>query len=271
VVEKDTTILGNDPTYVLANFCPSVTPSPAQLGLGRYDRGRKFISNKYDTSLAFSIAMVDTMHECRRHMGDGTTYSSIYDTEEGRITLAFYHDYTHLVTFNLKDELKKGDHMLHMTDLFPPNQEYEKFKNYQTPFSSTNMRKATLAGGLAQLFLIIGFLVLMRRNKADSRVWLLPLVSGLLLLFHFSFLQMIQQEYYFNAPYWEPGRPILNASSYIPFLTIPLSMLLAYQMGKAARSWASTTARSGLWLGQTMLCLAAISLYTYWGMYDVFS
>jgi hypothetical protein len=269
VVEKDTTIIGNDPTYVLANFCPSVTPAPDNLGIGRYDRGRKFLSNKSDTSLAFCIAAVDTMHECRKHLGDGTTYSSIYDLEEGKITLAFYHDYAHTVTFKLKNELQKGDHGMLMSGLFPVNQEYERFVAYKTPFTSITMRLVTLAGGLAQLLLVTGFLVLMRRNKTEPYAWLLPIASGLLLLIHFYFLQMIQQEYYFDAPYHEAGRPILNASSYIPFLMIPLTILMAYRMFKSARSPIQSPARSGPWIAQTVLCLAAISLYTYWGMYDI--
>src|ERR1700722_9863364 len=79
VVEVDTTILGHDAKYVLANFCPSLTPDPSAVKIGRYRRGVAFLSGKQDSSLRFCTAMMDTMHECRPRLGDGTTYTSIYD------------------------------------------------------------------------------------------------------------------------------------------------------------------------------------------------
>jgi hypothetical protein len=276
VVEKDTTIIGNDPTYVLANFCPSVTPAPDQLGLGRYDRGRKFLSNEYDTSLAFCIATVDTMHECRKRLGDGTTYSTIYDTREGKITLAFYHDYAHTVTFNLKEELLKGDHAMHMTKLFPANPEYERFMAYKTPFTSITMRLGTLLGCLLESLIIVAALVMilrknknnLGRNATPVNLWL-PVICGLAILLHFFFLQTIQQEYYFDAPYHEPGRPVLNASSFVPFLIIPMTFLMAYRSPGVFRSSEMSGMMKGLWTAQILLCLAAVALYIYWGLYRI--
>ena len=109
VVEVDTTLLGNNEKYVLSNFCPSITQNPDDVKIARYQRGRKFLENKSDTSLRFCVAMMDTMHECRNKIGDGTTYTSIYDLNEGLINLFFYHDYAHSVQFNIKEELAKND------------------------------------------------------------------------------------------------------------------------------------------------------------------
>jgi hypothetical protein len=136
VVEVDTTILGHDAKYVLANFCPSLTPDPSTVTMGRYRRGVAFLSGKQDSSLRFCTAMMDTMHECRPRLGDGTTYTSIYDLSGGLIYLYFYHDYAHCVSFDLRRELAKGDHSLLMTSLFPPNAEYERFVRHKTPFNS---------------------------------------------------------------------------------------------------------------------------------------
>ena len=122
VVEVDTTILGHDPKYVLANFCPSQTPDLSKVNIGRYRRGVAFLQHKNDSSLRFCVAMMDTMHECRARLGDGTTYTTIYDLNAGLIYLYFYHDYTHGVAFDLRQELAKGDHNLLMLSLFPRNE-----------------------------------------------------------------------------------------------------------------------------------------------------
>lgn len=160
VVEVDTTILGHDPKYVLSNFCPSLTPDLSKVGFGRYRRGVAFLRDKWDSSLRFCTAMMDTMHECRPRLGDGTTYTSIYDLSAGLIYLYFYHDYTHCVSFDLRRELAKGDHSLLMLSLFPPNAEYERFVRHKTPFNSNAL--------VAVLLVLGGFLVV-------STVWLLVL------------------------------------------------------------------------------------------------
>ena len=63
--------------------------------------------------------------------------------------LYFYHDYKNLVQFNLKDELAKGDHILEIPKLFPPNAEFEELRNYTTPFNTPSLRVSLVfAGGL---------------------------------------------------------------------------------------------------------------------------
>jgi hypothetical protein len=84
VIEADTMIAGADEKYVLANFCPSLTPDPETVTIGRYRRGKAFLGHYADTSIAFCTAAMDTMHECRPGLGDGTLYTTIYDTENGR-------------------------------------------------------------------------------------------------------------------------------------------------------------------------------------------
>lgn len=102
IVEADTLIKGNNQKYVLSNFCPSVTKDLSKVEIQRYKKGRKFLENKSDTSITFCEAMMDTMHQCRAKIGDGTLYTTIYDLNEGILYLYFYHDFKQRVEFNLK-------------------------------------------------------------------------------------------------------------------------------------------------------------------------
>jgi hypothetical protein len=164
---------------VLANFCPSLTPDPSTVTMGRYRRGVAFLSGKQDSSLRFCTAMMDTMHECRPRLGDGTTYTSIYDLSVGLIYLYFYHDYRHCVSFDLRRELAEGDHSLLMTSLFPPNAEYERFVRHKTPFNSYLLVGVLLGLGGFLLVAAVWLLVLSvrafrrRGDLAGRRLWLL--------------------------------------------------------------------------------------------------
>ena len=60
------------------------------------------------------------MHVCREKIGDGTLLTIIRDLNEGEIYLYFYHDFQYLVTFNLKTELAKGDHVYEILHFFLP-------------------------------------------------------------------------------------------------------------------------------------------------------
>jgi hypothetical protein len=239
VVEVDTTILGHDPKYVLSNFCPSLTPDPSTVKIGRYRKGVAFLRDKWDSSLRFCTAMMDTMHECRPRLGDGTTYTSIYDLSAGLIYLYFYHDYTHCVSFDLRRELAKGDHSLLMLSLFPPNAEYERFVRHKTPFNSFSLVVVLLCLGGFLVVSVVWLLVLWVKallpgwgagRSAGSgriqggarmpgrRIWLpgLMLVDMGLVYYLFNLLTN-KAIYYFSAPYAEPGRWVLNLAGYFPF------------------------------------------------------
>ena len=50
-----------------------------------------------------------------------TQYSNVYDLRSRTMYLYYFHDYDHVVTINLDEELKKGPHLLEMPKLFPAN------------------------------------------------------------------------------------------------------------------------------------------------------
>ncbi|MEO8734465.1 MAG: hypothetical protein ABI373_09045, partial [Flavobacteriales bacterium] len=137
VVEPYTMTIGDDASYVIANFCPSTVSDLRSITQQRYINGTAFLRNKIDTSLAFCTALSDTMHVCRAKIGDGTLLTSIWDLENGIVHLYFYHDYAHPVQFNLTTELAKGDHSYEIPALFPPNREYQQLLAFKTPLNSS--------------------------------------------------------------------------------------------------------------------------------------
>ena len=133
VMESDTLIIGNDDKYLIANFCPSITSEQEKLTWDRYRKGKLFLNNHInDTSSNFCFALTDTMHQCRKRIGDGTMYSFVADLDRGDFTLCFYHDFQHPIKFNLQQELADGNHVLQMTSIFPPNPEFQKFIKFKT-------------------------------------------------------------------------------------------------------------------------------------------
>jgi hypothetical protein len=246
VVEVDTTILGHDAKYVLANFCPSLTPDLSTVKIGRYRRGVEFLRDKWDSSLRFCTAMMDTMHECRPRLGDGTTYTSIYDLSGGLIYLYFYHDYKHCVSFDLRRELAKGDHSLLMLSLFPPNVEYERFVRHKTPFNSHLLVGVLLGLGGFLVVAVIWLLVLL--VKAIRSWWLPGLVLvDVGLVFYLYRLLKGKSVYYFS----EPG--------YIPFALLGLFVVGLVFVRRLRPLYVAH-----------LVCFGVLAaLFGYWGFYGV--
>jgi len=56
---------------------------------------------------------MDTVHTER------TLYTTVYDLNAGTIELYYFHDYSKVVKFNINEELKKGNRVLSIPELFP--------------------------------------------------------------------------------------------------------------------------------------------------------
>lgn len=133
VVEADTMIMGNQEAYLLSNFCPSQTPNVQDLNIPYYQKGRKMMEQRIDTSLNYLTQLSDTMHQDFGKGFGGTLYTTIYDLTNGTVNLYFYHDYSVTVKFNLKDELNKKDRIMVIPEMFPDNTagqfHYSKWNN----------------------------------------------------------------------------------------------------------------------------------------------
>jgi tetratricopeptide (TPR) repeat protein len=142
VVEGDSLITGNNQSYVLSNFYPSQIKEENEINIPFYNNGKKLLESQKDTTISFCSSVMNTMHQ-ERNWGAGTMYTTIYDLKEGTIFLYFFRDYTHVVKFNLNQELKKMDYSLVIPDLFPDNKKGQDFlNNYNTINSSLDLYKS---------------------------------------------------------------------------------------------------------------------------------
>jgi hypothetical protein len=273
IVEPYTMSIGNDAKYVLANFCPSVTDQAYAHKLDRYHNGTMFLKNKIDTTREFCKALSDTMHVCRKRIGDGTLLTSNWDLKNGLIDLYFYHDYKHVVQYNLKQELAKGDHYFEISKIFPPNLEFQKLLAHKIPQNTPALQMllalfSALFSFSVPLFLILFLTKRKTKSYAALQFWMLPLLI-VMAFYMYSLLRNIGI-FYFPAPYKDYIFTIQNIMAYTPFVLL----LLMWPLLKAniniikTKSWNifSTT----LLTVNNIAFLALIALFCYWGLYNIF-
>ena len=279
IVEPDTIIEGNDPKYVLSNFCPSQTPDLSIIKMKKYTNGIAFLKNKIDTTIGFCTALSDTMHVCRKKIGDGTLLTSIWDVNAGITYLYFYHDYKHLVQFNLKDELAKGNHALEIPTLFPPNAEYEKLIDFKIPQNSSAIQLFFIfCGGLflfSSIFFIISFF---RNRKAQkgiknhfNKIKVLLSLMSTILLYYIFVLATNELIFYYPAPYKDATFSLLNIAAYIPFLILLLTVLLLRINLKIFKENAWSNFSKWIFAINNLTYLTLIILFAYWGLFNIFS
>lgn len=126
IMEGNALILGNDPTYIQSNFYPSCTKDANKVNIPFYQKGRNYLKeNPADTSLAYCTSMMNAMHQDFGEFG-GSLYTTIYDLENGKIHLYYHFDFETVVTFDLNEELKKGNRLITIPELFPKNKTAQK-------------------------------------------------------------------------------------------------------------------------------------------------
>lgn len=273
LVEPYSLMVGNEPTYVVANFCPSITSEKNANKLDRYRNGVAFINNRVDTTLAYCTALLDTMHVCRQKIGDGTLLSAVWDLNEGLINLFFYHDFKTRVQFNLVEELNKGDRLIAVSSLFPQNVEFEKLSTFKTPKNSALLGSFVVVSAVFFLLTAAFFLVMFIRKSVWVRhKWaqLLLFTTSLMLFFYMLVLSGSVKVYYFAAPYVHPTNWLISLSSYVPFLVVfhifPF-VVLNYRLWKH-QAWSSFAL--ALFSLHNLFCLLLIGLFGYWKFYDIF-
>jgi hypothetical protein len=273
IVEPYKLTIGNDPTYVIANFCPSITPEQNAKKLDRYRNGVAFIKSGFDTTLKFCTDLLDTMHVCRNKIGDGTLISSIWDLNNGTVNLYFYHDFKTTVQFNLSEELKKGDHIIAVETLFPYNPEFEKLRLFKTPKDSILIGVFIVASAAFFLLTSIFFLFQYFRKKQNKRysyIQLLLFPIGLILFYYMIVLSGSVNVFYFPAPYKDPTNVFVSLTSYIPFLLLLLILpfsVINYRLLKN-NSWSYLGL--GLFTINNLIYIILIGLFSYWKFYDIY-
>ncbi len=274
IVEPYTLTIGNKPTYVISNFCPSITPEKNANTLDRYRKGVAFLKNGIDTSLEFCTALSDAMHVCRKKIGDGTLLSSIWDLNNGTVNLYFYHDYKTSVQFKLSEELKKGDHSIAIDTLFPPNPEFEKLRNFKTPKDSIVIGGFIVASAGFFLLTSIFFLVQYFRRtelKKYAYIQLVLFPLGLILFYYMFVLCGSVNVFYFPAPYKDPTNVFKSFTSYIPFLLLLLIIPFSVINCRLFKENSWTVLAKWLFTLNNLIYIILIGLFAYWKFYDIFS
>ena len=270
VVEPYKIIEGNNPTYVLANFCPSITSEEDARRMERYKKGTDFLKINYEANLDFCRSVSDAMHVCREKIGDGTLITSIFDSENGTVNIYFYHDYNQTVQYNLKDELAKGNHILEVDDLFPKNEEFDKLIQFKTPKNSNAIRIFLLLSGLFFLSNAIYFLInYFRTRKQQKYNWvkLFLIIIGPSLFYYMFILNTNTSIFYFPAPYYDSHSITVSLASYLPHLLviaiIPL-LIINYRIIKE-KSWKTFSLLT--FSINNVLYLVLIGFFMYWKMF----
>lgn len=275
IVEPYKLIEGNDPNYVLSNFCPSITDNEAARKLERYRHGEDFLKTHIaNTSLDFCRDLSDTMHVCRSRNGDGTLLTSIWNTKDGLVNLYFYHSYDSTVQFNLAEELAKGDHLLSIPTLFARNPEFERLANYKTPFNTPRLRVslAGLGGVLSVFALLFGFSAIRNRNSDFSIKPVLAFSGMNVILTGYLFVLATNiYIFYFDAPYIHYSSGLITASSYTPFFLLLAIAPLSFFAIRMFKSTETTAWLKALTVSNSLIYLLLIIGFAYWGLYSVWS
>jgi hypothetical protein len=278
VLEVDTVLTGDDPSYILVNFCPSMT-RPEDVTIGRYLRGQSFLkSHSPQATTAFGTALMDTMHECRSKGGNGTAYTSIYDLTAQEITLFFYHDFSRKRVFNLHEELSQGNHSMDISSMFPDNKEYRRFLSYRTPINTPPLQVTMAAGMLFYFAAALLFLILFVKNviqrvaksTAANFVYLVVALTNAVLAYFIFLLLSNTPYFYLESSFGFGANPWINLMVYVPLLLLVGFVPLIIGMSKLVKiRQPAVFIVALLWLN-VMLNLALLAGAGYWHMFDVF-
>jgi hypothetical protein len=272
VVEASKMTMGKEDKFALANFSICDTKDLSTIHKARYRKGIEFLNNKkLDVSLPFCTALSDTMCENRAKVGDGTLYTNICDLNEGLVHLYFFHDYSRCVTFNLNEELTKGNHTYSLNELFPNNTKFQQFLDYKTPQNSKPIFLFLVVCGL--LFSFSGVYFLFSYFRGFTALNYLKFKIGVLslTLSFYSFLLLRNEGiFYFPSPYDFHNASILGVFSYMPFVLLLAMIPLLISLVKVVQLKKCKNFETGLFASNILAYAIYIGLFVYWKLFDVF-
>ena len=238
IVEADTMIIGSDPAFALGNWRMSTCTDPDAIPMPRLQKGRALLAAGADTTLERGAEVLHRMVACRKKMGEGTLFSTLFDTRNGDVDLWFYHDFGEKVRFKLKDELAKGDRVIPMASLFTPSGEYEALQRYITPFHQRWLwwTLVVLVGAAILVGLVCAVLFTVRGVRRLFRnpigrlmpMWWLGMTCFVFVLIT-GFLLLKEGVYYFGLGDVEPF------AAWLPVVLVVLLSLLVWTSRHAPR------------------------------------
>ena len=90
------------------------------------------LKSRCEASTDYCASLMDSVHQ------QNTLYTTVYDLNAGTIDLYHFHNYSKVIRFNIKDELKKGKRILRIPELFPEleNTAYKGIRKLDATFDS---------------------------------------------------------------------------------------------------------------------------------------
>lgn len=272
VVEPYVMTIGADADYVLSNFCPSATSKIEAMQLERYRKGVEFINDRSEASLEFCTKMSEQMHVCRDKIGDGTLLTSIWNSRDGIVNLYFYHQYGHTVSYNLQQEWRKGDHIIALEPLFPANPEFEKLRDFRTPYNNDWLKILLFCSGFLFFFSAWFFLVAYLRKCGKMKygyAFIALFLLGLALFYYLYVLFRNPSVFYFPAPYKDPHNPWVSVASYLPFVLLLLIIPMLSICVKTFRQRLWSPFSRALFAVNNGVFVAWLLLFGYWGFFGI--
>ena len=132
VVDGDSRTLGNNRYFVQTNFRQSELNEEKAIPCLRYLKAMALLKNRCEATTEYCTTLMDSVHQ------QSTLYTTIYDLDAGTIDLYHLHNYAHVVHFSISEELKKGNRVLRIPELFPDviNPAYKGMLNLKAGFDS---------------------------------------------------------------------------------------------------------------------------------------
>jgi tetratricopeptide (TPR) repeat protein len=132
IVDGDSITLGNNQYFVQTNFRQSEIKDEKEITCPRYLKAMALLKNRCEASTDYCVSLMDSVHQ------ENTLYTTVYNPNAGTIDLYNFHNYSKVIKFNIKDELKKGNRVLRIPELFPEvvNPAYKGMLNMKATLDS---------------------------------------------------------------------------------------------------------------------------------------
>jgi len=126
VFEGSAVVRKSERFFVSTNFLQSEV-EPAEITCDRFLAATSMLQGTEQYSAELFRDILDAVHAEYRG-GAGTIYSTLYDLSALTITCYLYHDYEHLVVFDLRERLALGEQAFELRSAFPSNAAYESWR-----------------------------------------------------------------------------------------------------------------------------------------------
>jgi hypothetical protein len=113
IADGDSRTIGHERYFVQTNFRHSEIKDKKEITCSRYLKAMAMLKNRCEANTQYCATIMDSVHQ------ESTLYTTVYDPSSGTIDLYHFHNFTKVIRFNIKDELKKGNRILRIPDLFP--------------------------------------------------------------------------------------------------------------------------------------------------------